>query len=111
MAQKISVELVDDLDGTSSSDVSTVSFGLDGASYEIDLTETNAKALRTGLERFIEVGRRTGGRSRRISDAPRPTVDPEQNRAIRDWARKNGHDVSDRGRLPATIIKAFNSAR
>ncbi len=65
MAQKVLVQLVDDLDGSSSSDISTVTFGLDGVSYEIDLNEDNASNLREHLSEFISSARRTGGRVRR----------------------------------------------
>ena len=62
MAQKVVVELVDDLNGTVSDDISTVSFALDGAVYEIDLTEDNAERLRDTIADFVSAARRTGGR-------------------------------------------------
>lgn len=116
MAQKVFVELVDDLDGTISEDISTVSFGLDGVSYEIDVTEHNAESLRKAFEDFINAGRRVGGRVKRGSAATaRPpsaptAADREQARAIRDWARQNGFDLADRGRIPADAIAAFDAA-
>jgi hypothetical protein len=116
MAQKVVVELVDDLDGTVSDGIGTVTFGLDGAEYEIDLTEDNAERLRDTLADFVAAGRRTGGRVKRSaapvkSAAARPTVDREQTRAIRDWARQNGFDLSDRGRIAANVIEAFEKAQ
>lgn len=114
MAQKVTVELVDDLDGTVSDDIGTVTFGLDGAEYEIDLTEDNADRLREILADFVAVARRTGGRVRRATapgrPAPPPAANREQTRAIRGWARQNGFDLADRGRIPANVIEAFEEA-
>lgn len=115
MAQKVLVQLVDDLDGTSSSDISTVSFGLDGVSYEIDLNESNATNLREHLSEFIASARRTGGRVKRGASAAAGSTgtgrNREQTQAIREWAKKNGHEVSDRGRIPAAVISAFEAAQ
>lgn len=114
MAQKVTVQLVDDLDGTASDDISTVTFALDGASYEIDLTEQNAENLRSALEDYIAAARRTGGRVKRSvaagrTAAPAPS-NREQTKAIRDWGRQNGFELSDRGRIPAEVIAAFEEA-
>ena len=113
MAQKVTVQLVDDLDGSQSNDISTVSFGLDGATYEIDLTKTNADRLRKALEEFVPHARRTGGRVKRgtasSSRNGSATASHEQAQAIREWARRNGHEVSDRGRIPGSIIEAFET--
>ena len=114
MAQKVLVQLVDDLDGTSSSDIATVTFGLDGVSYEIDLNEGNASNLRDHLSEFIASARRTGGRVKRGAAAGGSTGsgrNREQTQAIREWAKKNGHEVSDRGRIPAAVISAFEAAQ
>jgi hypothetical protein len=114
MAQRVTVQLVDDLDGTAADDISTVSFALDGVSYEIDLTEGNAEKLRSGLEEFVNTARRTGGRVKRgaapAGKRPGSPTSREQTKAIRDWARQNGFDLSDRGRIPATVIEAFEAA-
>jgi len=116
MAQKVLVQLVDDLDGTSSTDIATVTFGLDGVSYEIDLNEGNASNLREHLSEFITSARRTGGRVKRGGAATAGGStgsgrNREQTQAIREWAKKNGHDVSDRGRIPAAVIQAFEAAQ
>src|SRR3954470_5963602 len=113
MARKVQVILSDDLDENLSAD-ETVSFSLDGTSYEIDLAEKNAKEMRDAFSRYVsaarKVGRGTrasgGGRSR----ATGGRMDREQAGAIRDWARKNGHAVSDRGRIPASVVEAYESA-
>lgn len=114
MAQKLIVELVDDLDGSASGDVSTVTFALDGAHYEIDLNEVNAERLRDGLADFVEAARKTGGRVKRATLATSPTLRPadrERTQAIREWARRNGHDIADRGRIPANVRSAFEEAQ
>src|SRR3954452_13785260 len=108
MAQKKTVQLVDDLDGTQS-DISTVTFGVDGVTYEIDLSETNAANLRKNLENFVVNARRVGGRLKRGTPSTdgngSTTTSHEQAQAIREWARRNGHEVSDRGRIPAHLIE------
>ncbi len=114
MAQKVTVTLVDDLDGSEAEE--TVEFGLDGASYQIDLSEENAERLRDALAEYVEHARRSGGRKRasgRVAAAGRAprtaTADREQNQAIREWARKQGMKVSDRGRIPSDVIDAYNA--
>ncbi|MET0234105.1 MAG: Lsr2 family protein [Kibdelosporangium sp.] len=112
MAQKVTVQLVDDLDGTASDDITTVTFGLDGASYEIDLTANNAAKLRNQLDDFVGAARRTGGRVKRgtTPGAAAPAANREQTKAIRDWARQNGYELSDRGRIPGNVLEAFEQA-
>ncbi|ALG14539.1 histone-like nucleoid-structuring protein Lsr2 [Kibdelosporangium phytohabitans] len=112
MAQKVVVQLVDDLDGSTSDDITTVTFGVDGVSYEIDLTQSNATKLREQIGEFTESARRVGGRARRgtVPGGAKPPVSREQTKAIRDWARQNGYDLSDRGRIPSTVIEAFDAA-
>jgi hypothetical protein len=112
MAQKIQVLLVDDLDGGSADE--TVSFALDGSAYEIDLSTDNAAALRDVLANYIGHARKAGRAAARPSAAVRPArssvrADREQTQAIREWARNNGHKVSERGRIPASVIEAYNS--
>jgi hypothetical protein len=116
MAQKTIVQLVDDLTGAASDDIESVTFGIDGVTYEIDLTEDNASNLRDSLADFVASARRTGGRVKR-GTAPVATQvtgsgrSREQTQAIREWAKNNGHDVSDRGRIPGTVIEAFEAAQ
>ncbi len=112
MAKKVTVTLVDDFDGDGPAD-ETVEFSIDGVSYEIDLSAKNAKKLREDLKQWIDAGRRVGGRRRGRSGGPsrgRASIDREQSAAIREWARRSGHKVSTRGRIPAEIIDAFHSA-
>lgn len=114
MAQKIQVLLVDDLDGGDATE--TVAFSLDGAAYEIDLSEANANRLRDALAPFVGHARRSGrGPGRPAPAATRPVrgaarSDREQTQAIREWARNNGHQISERGRIPASIVEAYNAA-
>jgi Lsr2 len=113
MAQKVTVTLVDDLDGGTAEE--TVEFGIDGMAYEIDLSAGNAGKLRGSLADYVSNARKAGGRrkaagpARRASaGAGRASVDREQNAAIREWARKNGYNVSDRGRIPAEVLDAYH---
>ncbi|GGU45628.1 histone-like nucleoid-structuring protein Lsr2 [Lentzea flava] len=110
MAQQTVVTLIDDLDGKKADE--TVGFGLDGVLYEIDLSKKNAAKLRTALADFVAKGRREGGRkkvaSKRVGGVT-PKADKEQARAIREWARKQGHQLSDRGRIPATIVAEYHA--
>ncbi len=107
MAQEHFVRLVDDLTGDEAAE--TVSFALDGARYEIDLSAENAAKLRETLSLYVANGRRTtargNGGSRRSTRADR-----EQTAAIRDWARKNGFDIGDKGRIPTSAIEAYHRA-
>ena len=112
MAKKVTVTLVDDFDGEGAAD-ETVEFGLDGVSYEIDLSNKNAAKLRNDLKAWVDAGRRVGGRRRGRSAGSgrgRAAIDREQSAAIREWARRNGHNVSTRGRIPADVIDAFHAA-
>jgi hypothetical protein len=113
MATMTTVTLVDDLDGSEAS--GSVSFALDGASYEIDLSEDNAEKLRDALAgyvasaRRVDGGRRGPGRPKAVRGA-RTAPDREQTAAVREWARSNGYEVSERGRLSATVLSAFEAA-
>jgi hypothetical protein len=111
VAQKVTVSLIDDLNGERADE--TVEFGLDGKSYEIDLSAANAGRLRDALAGYVAAARRPGGRRRTgaVAAVPgqrRASVDREQNQAIRDWARKRGMKVSDRGRIPADVLEAYH---
>ncbi|MFF0541794.1 histone-like nucleoid-structuring protein Lsr2 [Nocardia thailandica] len=114
MAKKVTVSLIDDVDGESIAD-ETIEFALDGVSYEIDLSAANAARLREGLDEWVGNARRVSGRRRtKAAGAPAPAgknrapVDREQSAAIREWARRKGHKVSARGRISADITDAYN---
>jgi hypothetical protein len=110
VAQKVTVSLVDDLSGDNADE--TVVFGLDGKSYEIDLSSGNADKLRSALAAYVSAARRPGGQRRAEAPATsvkRAPVDREQNQAIREWARKRGMKISDRGRIPADLLDAYHN--
>jgi hypothetical protein len=118
MATLTTVTLVDDLDGSEAAE--SVSFALDGVTYEIDLSEDNAEKLRDALAGYVASARRVDGSRRGIrpkavrpAKAPRGSrtgPDREQTAAIREWARANGYEVSERGRLSANVLAAFEAA-
>jgi hypothetical protein len=121
MAQKVSVVLVDDLDESEATE--TVAFSLDGQGYEIDLNEKNAAELRDAMAKYVGAARKAGrsagsgggtrrsGRSSGGNSRPAPAgSDRERVQAIREWARDNGHKVSERGRLSSTVIAAYEAA-
>ncbi|WP_309095860.1 Lsr2 family protein [Streptomyces sp.] len=105
MAQKVVVTLFDDIDGSEATE--TVAFGLDGRSYEIDLSEVNAGALRKALAPYVEAGRkrsRSGKAYRQTEVAPDPS-------AVRAWAQANRMEVPARGRIPKRVYEAFSAAQ
>ncbi|MEV0172564.1 Lsr2 family protein [Streptomyces sp. NPDC050803] len=109
MAQKVQVLLVDDLDGGEADE--TVTFALDGKTYEIDLTTANADKLRGLLDPYVKGGRRTGGRASGGRGKARAASGGSQDTAqIRAWAKENGFEVNDRGRVPASIREAYEKA-
>ena len=114
MAQRVNVELIDDLDESPAAE--TVSFALDGVSYEIDLSEANAARLRDALAPFLGHARRVGGRrsagSSRTSSAAASSAGKGSGNAadIRAWARENGFEVSERGRVSAEVRAAYAAA-
>jgi hypothetical protein len=105
VARVTQVSLVDDLDGSKASE--TVTFSIDRHQYQMDLSKKNAKRLRRALAPFVDSARR----SRRSSGGPKMTqksaTDRERTAAIREWARQHGHSVADRGRIPRTVIEAY----
>ncbi len=116
MARKIVHQLVDDLDGTilEVGDGETVLFSIDGTAYEVDLTHENAAALREALAPYIASGRSVSaraaapGRSSSLGGQRRST--PRDYAPIRAWAAKNGFTVSARGRVPASVLEAYDAA-
>lgn len=108
MAQKVQVLLVDDLDGGEAQE--TVSFGLDGASYEIDLSSDNAKRIREGLTPYVEAARKVGGRAGRGRGRGGRAGRSADTARVRAWAKDHGYEVSERGRIPSNIIEEYAKA-
>src|SRR5687768_16301529 len=109
MAQKVTVVLVDDIDGGAADE--TVSFGLDGVAYEIDLSTKNAATFRDSLAQYVGTARKVGSRSSTRGASRRRAAGGDNRTAqIREWARANGHKVNERGRIPATVVEAYNKA-
>ena len=106
MATKIAVTLVDDLDGSPAEE--TVRFGVGGTEYEIDLSMKNARTLRAGLEPFVEHARKEGRGSRRRP--ARPSSARERSSDIRAWAKAEGIAISERGRIPASVVAQYEAA-
>lgn len=111
MAQKVQVILVDDLDGGVAEE--TVSFALDGVSYEIDLSSAHAQEFRGALDGWVGKARRVSGRASsggRAQGRRRSAGSGSSATAIREWARANGHQVNERGRISAEIKAAYEAA-
>ncbi|MFB9313121.1 histone-like nucleoid-structuring protein Lsr2 [Nocardioides plantarum] len=109
MAQKVNIVLVDDIDGSEAEE--TVTFGLDGTTYEIDLNSKNAQALRDSLAGYVGYSRkitasRRSGASRKSAPAGGTSA-----AEIREWARSNGFEVPERGRIPGNVREAFDAAQ
>lgn len=108
MATITETVLIDDIDGTP--DASTLVFGLDGASFEIDLSESNMAAVRSVLEPLVEKATRVDGKRK----ARRPsTATPSNSEAskVREWARANGFEIGNRGRISSEVTEAFTAAQ
>ncbi len=114
MAQQTTVRFIDDLDGSDAS--GTFDFAIDGRQYQIDLSDENAAKLHDALAPYVGAARKAGGRPR--GRVARPTAVAEkparsnrdQTAAIREWARANGHQVSDRGRISKSVMDAYQAA-
>jgi hypothetical protein len=120
VAQKTIVTLIDDLTGEEAEDITTVEFALEGVTYEIDLADDNAAKLRDNLSRYVAAARKTSVRrpgnrgadrspGRGNGGAARSGYNRDTLRSIREWAKQNGHSVSDRGRLPLNVVTAWEA--
>jgi len=115
MAKQVITLLTDDLDGGEAD--RTVEFGLDGVGYTIDLSEKNAGKLRKALDPYLSVANRVGRSGSESRGVRRPAAastgraSRDQNQAIREWAGKNGYEVSERGRIPSSIVEAWHNKR
>ena len=108
-AQKIQTLFIDDLDGSEAE--GTVRFGLDGADYEIDLSAEHAQALRGTLTHYVQAARRAGGGSRRpVRGGRKASADGLNTTEVREWAKAQGIEVKDRGRVAAELVVKFKAA-
>ncbi|MCZ2857413.1 histone-like nucleoid-structuring protein Lsr2 [Blastococcus sp. VKM Ac-2987] len=115
MARRTRIVLEDDLSGEVLDEGrgETLSFGLDGQSYEIDLSGENSAEMRASLKRYVDVARKVSSSRRRdVGRAPQRSASGKRmdTTAIREWARANGHEVSDRGRVTASVVQAYDAA-
>jgi hypothetical protein len=109
VAQKIQTVFIDDLDGSTAE--GTVRFGLDGTEYEIDLNAGHAKELRDALARYVDAARRVSASASKPARGSRhrPTAGLDTT-GVREWARAQGIEVKDRGRVPADLVARFKDA-
>jgi len=108
MAKKEIVQVIDDIDGKVLDTYETVKWSLDGKSYEFDTSAKHAQQFRDSLSKYITVSR-TSGRATKRAATP-VARNKETTKAIREWAINEGYDVSDRGRIPLSVIEAFEAA-
>ncbi len=107
MAQKVQTLFIDDIDGGEAE--GTVRFALDGTEYEIDLSAKHSSELRSALGKYVTHARKTGSARRggRAGRGARPALNTVE---IRNWARSNGYDIKDRGRVPADLVAKYQAA-
>ena len=108
MARRTQIILEDDVEGGIAHE--TITFALDGANYEIDLNSDNAAALRDGMAKWIGHSRRGGARAGAGRRTGRATSTHSNVSQVREWARRTGHKVSDRGRISKDLLAAYDSA-
>ncbi len=112
MAQKIQTLFIDDIDGGAAE--GTVRFALDGTDYEIDLNAKHSEELRSALGRYVSHARKVGGSARRAGRAAgrasRGGGSALNTTEIRNWAREQGYDIKDRGRVPADLVAKYQAA-
>jgi hypothetical protein len=108
MAQRVQTLFIDDLDGSEAQ--GTVQFGLDGTDYEIDLSAAHAEALRKALARYVEAARKVPAARRQVRGRRQPSSNGVNNAQVREWARSQGVEVKERGRIPAELVVKFKAA-
>jgi Lsr2 len=108
MAQQIQTLFIDDIDGGAAE--GTARFALDGTDYEIDLSSKHSDELHAALQKYVEHARKVGGTARRPSARGSRRASTVDTAAVRAWARENGHDIKDRGRVPAEVVAKYQAA-
>jgi len=107
MTQKVSVLLVDDIDGSEADE--TIPFGLGGTHYEIDLNSKHAQELRGQLERYVKAARKVTRSAAQPARVRRINANDAKNKEIRNWAKERGLEINDRGRIPADIVAQYET--
>ncbi len=117
MARATIEQITDDVDGSEldPSEVIVQTFTINGVDYSLDLGAKSAEKFDKDMQKWIDKATKIGGRQRRATPKQAPATsevrsDKSQLAAIREWARENGYEVSDRGRIPNAIVEAFNAA-
>ena len=108
MAQKVQITLIDDLDGSEA--IETVAFALDGQSFEIDLSARNATKRRAGLAAYVGAARQGAKTAAAGTARKRPSRDRARTADVRAWAKEHGHQIKDRGRVPADVVAEYERA-
>lgn len=110
MAKRVQIKLISDLDGGPADE--TVQFAIDGTNYEIDLSADDARVLRKTFTQYVKAGRKASAASARGKAAPTAPAGSsrEATRKIREWAKKNGYTVSERGRISSEVVEAYRKA-
>jgi hypothetical protein len=108
MAQKIQTLFIDDIDGGEAD--GTVRFGLDGSEFEIDLNARHTEELRNALANYVTHARKVGGTARRAPRSRRSNADAIDTAKVREWAKAEGCDIKDRGRIPADVVAKYREA-
>ena len=106
MAQKIQTLFIDDLDGGEAA--GTIRFGLDGTEYEIDLSDKHNDDLRKAIEKYVAHARKVGGTAKRTPRG-RSGATVVDTAKVRGWAKENGYDIKDRGRVPADLVAKYQA--
>ena len=110
MAQQFQTTYIDDLDGTDlGANANTLLFAFEGKEYSIDLSDANADTFRQAMAPYITAGRRVTGKAKTARKSAAATSSSDT-RAVREWARTNGYEVSNRGRIPADVMQAYAAA-
>jgi hypothetical protein len=108
MAQKIQTLFIDDIDGGDAE--GTVRFALDGTDYEIDLNNKHTDELHKALDKYIPHARKVGGTRRAPRGAGRRSTSAVDTHKVREWAKEQGIDIKDRGRVPANVVEQYRTA-
>lgn len=108
MAKRVTVALVDDLDGTTADE--TVEFSVQREQYEIDLSAANIEKLNNALQPFVSAGRLVGKAKKKLAPTPQTSAKTLELQKIRDWCNANGFAVHGRGRIPQVAQQAYDKA-